>query len=820
MEGDNTRTQFGAAGSQEYSFVKRTVGKYVIEREISRGGMGIVFESRQKELGRRVAIKVLPLTTCHSPASMERFKREAATVAKIRHSGVAQVYDFGEDENCHYIVMEFVEGETLEEKLKKKSIDLKQAIDIIRRVALILEDLHRQQILHRDIKPSNIMIKENGDIVLLDFGISKCLDDENLYKITHEPLGTPAYMPPEFIRSCGSLSDIRSDIYSLGVVLYEAATGELPFGRESYYEIIDRILKGDFIAPRKKNPRISKSLETIILKCMAVSVEERYGSSKGLAEDIERYTKKIPLKASRGLVVFRYILSYHRRLLMASSGLVIFFLLALGMMSFFNRYPERIVLERLEWKEVVFPANNPLSEQIQVFKDIEGEIPVKAMEQFVSVDDAGGSLTWLRNTTGYLVFKSEFPGDIRISFESGFPKEEEFFGVFINSQMRLTGYMLRIDSKKISLSKGYYENIIKSHLIENPKDTNLFLFERIGPEVNVYFNGEEIIRFIDYDPIIGEENSHAGLFFKSGFRKIKDLKVFEPRQPLAISPLIVGQRFYELGQYENAIKEYRKIIKEYPEESISLIARFKMGMSYRQLERYEKALEAFDQIISMGKRESDIMAETYFQKGVCLFHMGNEDWAEEIFEKTIQDFQNTDVSLNIFMFLYERISEKIAGEFGYKDFPEVEKRFRFVMEKFPSQRPLMTINARILIEKMIGLGLFDKALLHIELLKEYFPYHTSTVAWGEIKKGDIYLKMKDTEKAKKTFEDVYQDYKGYSVYKALALSRLGNLYLDSGDIDKAEEIFETIFYRYSEQTEFSYEASIKLKLIENIRKMR
>ncbi|MCK5708652.1 MAG: protein kinase [Candidatus Aureabacteria bacterium] len=816
MSGKNsTKTQAGSTDSFEYSYKKATVGKYKIVKEISRGGMGIVFESFQEELKRKVAIKVLPLSACHSASSAERFKREALTVARIRHSGVAQVFDSGKDENCYFIVMEYVEGETLEKKMRLKSVSLDEAIDIVKKVALILSDLHKKAILHRDIKPSNIMLKKDGSIVLLDFGISKCLDDESMHKLTHEPIGTPAYMPPEFIRSSGRASDERSDIYSLGVMLYEIATGTLPFGDEtlSYYEIIEKILKAEFSYPRKINSQISKELDTIILKCMAREPEDRYGSARAFYDDLELYSLKKPIKSKRSLVLFRYLKTYYYIALKIIFTAVIIILSFVFVNMFLDSSRINVMDQEIVWKNILVFAD--FQKSLRVFKGIEGEIEVKAKEQFVSLDIPKRSITWLRNAPGYILLNDSYPGDIKISFKTSPLKKGESFGLYINSDGGVSGYILRIEKDNLSICRNYYENIIKTYKVNNSAENGRYIFERVGAELNVIYNDANVLHFIDYNPIVGEKSNTFGFFFNKGFRKLNDLDVFAPRQGLMVSPLILGQRFYELGQFENAIKEYEKIIVEYPEENVSLIARFKVGMSFKKLGKLKKAVEIFDEIIQTEKG-TDIISEVYFQKGICLFLMGNEEWAEDIFLKTSTEFKKPDVTLNIFMFLYDMLNSNMQKDISVSDISRIEKRYRFMMDHFSYQRPLLTTNTRTFINILIKNRMFKKALYNIELLSYYFPNHAATLAWGGIKKGEIYFSQKDHENAEKAFIAVIKNYHGLTVYEAQAKIKLADLYFEQKKYTKAQELYKNILHDYSEQREFTKEANLKIKRLESI----
>ena len=239
-------------------------------------------------------------------------------------------------------------------------------------------------------------------------------------------------------------------------------------------------------------------------------------------------------------------------------------------------------------------------------------------------------------------------------------------------------------------------------------------------------------------------------------------------------------------------------------------------MPRRDRHQLDKALHSFDEVIKTGQG-SDILPEVYFQKGSCLFLLGNENWAEEIFLKAIKDYKDTDISLNIFMFMYDKLTKAAGGEFSISDLPYIEKRYQFLVKNFPAQRPLLTVNTRVIIYRLIQMGLFDKALAYIGLLHDYFPNQTSTLAWGDIQKGDIFIKTKDYDRAEQVLKDAQKKYREYTVYRVMALDKLADLYIERKKYDQAKEVFKTIRDEYKEQSEFSNRAAIKLKMIENLK---
>src|SRR5437667_5064205 len=224
---------------QADSLVGRTIGHYKISESIGTGGMGEVYLATDITAGRKAALKLLPLRFTGDAERLKRFKQEAHAVVGLNHPNILTVYEIGEDHSTHYIASELIEGETLRQRLKRERMQLSEAIDIAIQVASALDAAHQSEIVHRDIKPENIMLRPDGYVKVLDFGIAKLAEQEVPTNLSRDEalllvetnfgsiLGTVRYMSPE--QACGAHVDKTSDIWSLGVVLYEMVTGHAPF---------------------------------------------------------------------------------------------------------------------------------------------------------------------------------------------------------------------------------------------------------------------------------------------------------------------------------------------------------------------------------------------------------------------------------------------------------------------------------------------------------------------------------------------------------------------------------------------------------------
>lgn len=273
--------------------IGQNISHYKIVAQIGAGGMGIVYEAEDLTLKRHVAIKTLKDLNSHGP----RLLREAQAISDISHPGIASVYEYGEtDEGLPYIVMELVKGRPLDEFIRNNRLSLFQIIEIIIQVARALSAAHERGIIHRDIKPSNILINDSHSVKVLDFGLSKQLrngdgvssaecDPDATQTMEGVILGTPLYLSPE--QAAGKKADERSDIFSLGALLYECITGRSPFYAASIMEICTRILRDDPPPPSTLTPAIPDLLDKITLKALAKKPEERYQNMGDMIQDLD-----------------------------------------------------------------------------------------------------------------------------------------------------------------------------------------------------------------------------------------------------------------------------------------------------------------------------------------------------------------------------------------------------------------------------------------------------------------------------------------------------------------------------------------------------
>ena len=285
-----------------------TIGPYLIEKRIGRGGMGDVYLARDQRLGRHVALKLLPHSFNDHPDWVSRFQQEARAASSIAHPNIAHIYEVGEFDGRHYIAMEYIEGVTLSEHLKNGKLEAEEAIEITTQIARALVAAHSAGVLHRDIKPANIMIHRDGYVKVLDFGLAKSTDDHAdrrrsdraISVVDTEPgmiMGSPAYMSPEQAR--GLELDTRTDIWSLGVVFYELLTQTNPFLAETPSDTIAAILKTEPPPASVLSSGLPSEIERVVVKVLSKVRDDRYQSADSLINDLSCVSQELKVQGTR-----------------------------------------------------------------------------------------------------------------------------------------------------------------------------------------------------------------------------------------------------------------------------------------------------------------------------------------------------------------------------------------------------------------------------------------------------------------------------------------------------------------------------------------
>ena len=302
--------------------IGRKLAHYTVLERLGAGGMGEVYLARDEHLGRDVALKILPTELAADPKRVLRFHREAHLASQLSHANIATIHDSAEADGLHFIAMELVRGETLAERVRPGGLALDAILDIAVPLAEGLEEAHRSGVLHRDLKPANVMLDERGRVKILDFGLSRPLEESELtagLTSSGKVMGTPHYMSPEQMR--GDQVDARSDLFALGVVLYELATGVRPFEGESLAVVMNAVLESQPPPILAVNPHVGELFAHTVERLLGKDPGQRFQSAAGLAADLRSLKKpSTTVVAARRRLAPGYVLAGLGLLVLAIGG--------------------------------------------------------------------------------------------------------------------------------------------------------------------------------------------------------------------------------------------------------------------------------------------------------------------------------------------------------------------------------------------------------------------------------------------------------------------------------------------------------------------
>ncbi|MGD0088381.1 MAG: protein kinase [Planctomycetota bacterium] len=819
----------------------RHFARYEIVQEIGRGAFGIVYRARDPQLGREVALKVLIAGEQASESLIKRFHAEAQAAAKLRHPNIVPIYDVGIHDGKHYFTAEFIEGATLEKLLKPGSagvppafppktpkagetpalpqagetpalpqagetpalpragetpaLPATQIVKLMTEIASAIQHAHEHGVIHRDIKPGNVLIDASGRAMVTDFGLARNVEVESSLTQAGDVLGTPAYMSPE--QAAGRVADVeeRSDVYALGVLLYEMLTGCVPFQSKSLLALLRAVMEDEPVPPRKLNPKVDRDLETICLKCLEKDKARRYRTAAALVEDLKRFTEGEPLAARPPSFAYRWRkrLWKHRAWLAGLTAAAVAVIVALGLG--FGLF-ERLARFAAGW-ELVVDENFSSGVLPEGWDVVEGKAEV--MDGALVAE--GKRVTdpkYPPFTEFILLFPVACPDAARLEYDAWFPPDVELGDkgcdlsclLHCNCEQALvSGYTLQFGAagnKCSSVCRKYVallHNNAPQALIAPGRRYHI-VAEHAGEYLTLTVEGSQVLRLRDFFPLSG---GRAGLYSWGKGARFEKVKLWRRKKALDVSSLAVPDRLFLKGDYKEAVGEYDAIHASHPSVPEGRLALYKSGLARMATGDLQGARGALESLLNSDLRGwAHIgLAEVEARNGrgpeameelTKAENSGDAEAAALVEANAIrialEAFNRADLVAGtpllkkarqgLLDWELTRLAQTVANAgnklTGRGEYDAAIVHFRAVVAVFPDLRRLSAGASRGIGSNLMRASRNEEALKALLAVAKEYPEQRSECAWARLYYGDALRYMGRFEDAAKTFETVEAEY--------------------------------------------------------------
>jgi serine/threonine protein kinase/tetratricopeptide (TPR) repeat protein len=605
-----------------------TIGKYCIIEEIDRGGMAVVYKALQLDLDREVALKVLPANITINRRFVERFLSEAHAVAKLQHPYIVNIHEVAVENNVYYLAMDFIPGMNLYYHLNFQKPKLVDVLEITVKLADALAYAHNQKIIHRDLKLNNIIMRDNVTPVLIDFGLAKALEGEDIALTkTGEIMGSPAYMAPE--RLSGANTDARSDICSLGIMLYEMLTFKNPYlDPRSMPQTTMNVMEANPILPRKLVPWLPVEIEAITLKAMHKDPDKRYQTMEEFRDDVKRYQRGDPVLANPPSIWTKGKHFLHAYWPLLAIGLVVALFSALFAFSFYLNKKKEQPFWRLSYTEDFSGAKHAggwYARPVIVGKDtLQWSIRDKALRS----PAAGYS---------YIRFERPFSREVKVEFDVRAVSENfGHAGFFLRGSCPDSGYCFHIHRGPEARCGITYPG--NDFLFADYNPVTFVAGDRYHVCVESRNNGfvykiNDVIiaRIRDYFGPAGQNHRSIGFFTDATACDFDNIRIYTYTLPLFRSPAVVADRIAQRGEFADALSEYEETLPEVSNAADANDITFKMCECRIGLQQYAEAEKLLE---PLGKSRDDKDALTprrLFWEGIVYGKQGDEEKADSSF---------------------------------------------------------------------------------------------------------------------------------------------------------------------------------------------
>ena len=749
-------------------------GRYQIIEELGKGGMGKVYKVHDTKIKEKIALKLIKPDIAKDKKTIERFSNELRLARKIRHKNICQMFDLGEDRGTHFITMEFVPGQDLKGLIRQTGqLAVGTTINIAKQICDGLTEAHKSGVVHRDLKPSNIMIDKEGDVRIMDFGIARSMEGKGITG-AGVMIGTPEYMSPEQVE--GKEVDQRSDIYSLGVILYEMVTGRVPFEGDTPFTIGMKH-KGEMPQnPKELNTQISDDLSRVILRCLEKGKKQRYQSAGDVRSELTNIEKGIP--TTEKVIPKRKPLTSKE--ITVTFGLkkqfipvIIVVAVAVITIIIWRLLPQKKILPPSTGKSslaIMYFKNNTGVESLDIWRSALSDLMIADLSQSKFIDVLSGDR--LFETLKELNLLEA------ISYTSKDLKEVASHG---GATHILIGILTKSgDSYRINttLQAADTMQIIGSEMVEGKGEESFHnMVDELTRRVksNFMLSEEQIAGDIDREVgTITTSSAEAYKYYSEGrkyhlnadyLRSIQLMeRAIELDPEFAMAYRSMGMSYDNRGLIAEGKKHFRKAVDlsdRLPERERYIIH----GSFYMTSENtYDKAIEAFEKLLELYPDDK------FGNHNLGILNENIKEW-----DKAIERYQECCKSKNADLFDYTGLASAYMGKGFYDKAREVLNSY---LENFPDN----ALIHRGLTRAYIHEGKLDLALEEIDKAFLLDPSHYINL----IRKGEIFLYKGDFFRAEKEYQKLME----HELVEAQAngIFWLGRLYLTQGKFKKAESV--------------------------------
>ncbi|NGP74997.1 protein kinase [Balneolaceae bacterium YR4-1] len=790
------------------------ISHYKITEKLGEGGMGVVYKALDTNLDRHVALKFFPESATPSPKDKQRFIREAKSAAALNHPNVCTIHNADEFENRQYIVMEYVEGETLRKKMESGPLSISTRLDYAIQIADALKSAHGRQIVHRDIKPENIMIDAEGRVKVMDFGLAKFKNTGDITK-TGDTLGTTAYMSPEQAR--GKNIDHRTDIWSLGIILYEMFSGRKPFFSEYPQAVIYSILNEEPDRIEEINPDLPAGLSTIIHKALEKDPDKRYREVEKLQEDFTEIKQMIGTTASQsassGIGIASSTTGFKERVL-SPVPITVVGIIAVILLGFYFFFPnQKIDFEERDWVMITDFENRTdeadfsqfLNTILEVGLNQSAYVNLYNRQQVLNILNNDLEISGVKTLTMDVVTKAAVEENVGVIITPTIEQEDNSYILAANIRDITTGTTREVDpvraenkdailkamdqfSKQIRLELGEPQSGISENYTPIIQATTssleaLKLYAE-GMKLRIYDEqtGYDLVeQAVELDPKFALAHAELGMHYyirgkrqegEEHFQKaLEQMGRLTVRERLWIRAVVEDWR----GDREKAIENYKSYLSQYPDD---YTAWWRLGYTYLITGKYQNCIDAYSGVVEFNPDDPS----AFVNLATCNKALEQNEQALEYYNRAFEI--NPDMKKGMY----------VNNEYGFMlvEMGKLEEA-RETFELMLSEKDKKARGLRSLALLNTYTGHFSKA---IDQFKEAALINKSNGIELSEYRDRMYLarayKVKGMEEEfNRELEEINQLMENMDLSPSW-LASAGQLYARNNMLDKAEEILSRI----------------------------